>query len=692
METLYPSFMDWFILSYATSSLLFGLIFGLLYYVHRNRYLKYWFVSMLLLGSAYLLLYIALSLDYSVLFPLYLLAIVSGSYLFYRATLEYMHCQENIVWKILMGLAAIFTVVMVYLEYILPFGWVAFFFFSGLLYLSSGILFVRSKDNFNRLVGSLIITLSLLIITYPLFMDILWATPWYSLINGMLGLVVVLGILGLHFRSINQILRKNEQELKIITENMTELVSIVDAEGRFTYVSKNHYDFYGYTEDDLLGRYAWEVLHEDYLDKMASLFIEHILAGEKGRAEFKVVRKDGRLVWVDVVGSLLSENGQTTGALLVTRDISERKKSEEALKESEAKYRFLAENMVDVAWTMDLTLNTTYISPSSTKYFGYTPEERMQQTVDQIMPQNSLVIIAQKLQEELAKEVNGNYDAEREIIIESEFYHKNGGTVWMESLVKALRDSNGKITGIYGTSRDITERKKAEEDLRLQARERAAVDTFTYSVSNDLQAPLRRIEGFSEALLEECPDQLNDQARDYLNRIVAQIGSMRNLTDALLQLSKVVSREMNRESVNLSALARAYLNELQYREPWRQVEWIIAEELVAEGDVDLLNILLANLLDNAWKFTSGVKEVRIEFGSKEQDGRTVFYLKDNGAGFDMKHAEKLFTPFQKLHNESEFPGKGIGLNLVYRIISRHKGEIWAEGEVDKGACFYFTLP
>ncbi len=692
METINSSFMNWFVLSYATSSLLFGSIFGLLYYFHRNRYLKFWSASLAVLASAYLLLYIVLAFNYSALMPLYLLAIVSGSYLFYLASLDYMQCQEKTIWKILMGLAIILTAGMVYSEHVLLYGLVAFYFFSGLLYFSSGLLFVRSKDNFNRLVGSMIIILSLLIMAYPLIMEVIWTMPWFNLINGMLGLIVILGTLGLHFRYLNQVLRKNQQELKTIIENMTEQISIVDIEGRFTFVSKNHYELYGYTDEELLGRHAWEIIHDEYLSKMADMFREYVSKEEKGRAEFKAVKKGGSLVWVEVLGSALKDNGQTIGVLLVTRDITDRKQAEEALKKSEEKYRFLAENMGDVAWIMDLELNTTYISPSSTRFFGFTPEERIQQTVDQIMPPESLVIIAQKLQEELAKEKNGRSEAEREIIIESEFYYKNGGTVWMESLVRALRNSDGKITGIYGSSRDITERKQAEEALRRQATERAAVDAFTYSVSHDLQAPLRRIEGFSEALLEECSDELSELARDYLRRITRQIDSMKVRTDALLKLSKVVSREIACEEVNLSVLTRSHLKKLRYAEPARSVETVVAPDMIAMGDGDLLSVALESLLDNAWKFTGSVEKARIECGSFLKDGRTVYFVKDNGAGFEQQRANKLFEPFQTLHSEADYAGIGIGLNIVYRIISRHGGEIWAEGESGKGACFYFTLP
>jgi len=241
-------------------------------------------------------------------------------------------------------------------------------------------------------------------------------------------------------------------------------------------------------------------------------------------------------------------------------------------------------------------------------------------------------------------------------------------------------------------NKTLSERKKAEEALQLQASERAAVDAFTNSVSHDLQAPLRRIEGFSEALLEECPDELSELARDYLQRITRQIGSMKERTDALLKLSRIVSHDITREEVNLSALARAYLKRRCTVEPERQIETAIAPDLVASGDAHLLSIVIENLLHNAWKYTAETEKARIECGSILKDGLTIYFVKDNGAGFDQQRADEIFDPFKKLHSETEYPGIGIGLNLVYRIITRHGGKIWAEGEPGKGACFYFTLP
>ncbi len=373
----------------------------------------------------------------------------------------------------------------------------------------------------------------------------------------------------------------------------------------------------------------------------------------------------------------------------MVQDITERKKAEQEVNLQKERLANIVEGANVGTWEWNVQTGETIFNERWAEMIGYTLEEISPVSIETWIKSTHSDDLG-KSNRELTKLFNGEINFYN---VECRMKHKNGHWVWVNDRGKVISWSeDGKPLWVFGTHIDITDRKKTEEALKHQARERAAVDTFTYSVSNDLQAPLRRIEGFSEALQEECPGQLNDQARDYLNRITTQIGSMKKLTDALLQLSRVVSRKIDREEVDLSALIRSNLEKLQYQKTERQLELVVAPDLIVEGDAELLNLMLANLLDNAWKFTSGVKEARIEFSSTEKDGRTVYYLKDNGVGFDMNHAEKLFVPFHKLHSDNNYPGIGIGLNLVYRIISRHGGEIWAEGEPGKGACFCFTLP
>ncbi|MFX1519650.1 MAG: ATP-binding protein [Promethearchaeota archaeon] len=217
------------------------------------------------------------------------------------------------------------------------------------------------------------------------------------------------------------------------------------------------------------------------------------------------------------------------------------------------------------------------------------------------------------------------------------------------------------------------------------------LEAFSYSVSHDLRAPLRSIDGFSQALLEDYADVLDAEGKMYLERIRAASKRMAELIHELLELSKVSRSEMTREQVNLSELAQIVMSELQETQQKRQIDVIITPGLIANGDVGLLRLVLENLLGNAWKFTGKKPTAKIEFGVTEQEGKRVFFVRDNGAGFDMAFADKLFGAFQRLHHPDEFQGIGIGLATVKRIIHRHGGRVWAEGEAEKGATFYFTF-
>jgi light-regulated signal transduction histidine kinase (bacteriophytochrome) len=249
---------------------------------------------------------------------------------------------------------------------------------------------------------------------------------------------------------------------------------------------------------------------------------------------------------------------------------------------------------------------------------------------------------------------------------------------------------------------DITERKRAEEDrdrLLVEVQRRAAdldvankeLEAFSYSVSHDLRAPLRHIDGFSSILEQAYADKLDERGRQYLMYLREGSQKMEQLIDAMLQLSRASRVEMSRQPVNLSDLAQSIVADLQRTEPERPVELDIAPGVVANGDPHLLSSVLENLLSNSWKFTAKGPVTKIEFGVTQKDGRKAYYVRDNGVGFDMAYADKLFVAFQRLHKAADFSGTGIGLATVQRIIHRHGGEVWAEAAVDNGATFYFTL-
>ena len=229
------------------------------------------------------------------------------------------------------------------------------------------------------------------------------------------------------------------------------------------------------------------------------------------------------------------------------------------------------------------------------------------------------------------------------------------------------------------------------ERTRLLEATNKELRTFAYSVSHDLRAPLRSIDGFSQVLLEDYADKLDVEGRDYLQRVRAATQRMGQLIDDMLKLFQVWRSSMHLETVNLSALAQTIAVELQQRQPERQVEFVITEGLTANGDARLLEVVLENLLENAWKFTGKHSQAKIEFGYMEVDGKGAYFVRDDGVGFDMAYADKLFGAFQRLHPATDFEGTGIGLAMVQRIIHRHGGQVWGEGAVDQGATFYFTL-
>lgn len=281
--------------------------------------------------------------------------------------------------------------------------------------------------------------------------------------------------------------------------------------------------------------------------------------------------------------------------------------------------------------------------------------------------------------------------SQRFFVTEKRYRRKDGSAMWVQETVSLMPDAQ------YATAvvEDITDRKRAEEHVRQRTAElegaNRELESFAYTVSHDLRQPLRSIEGFTSLLLEEHGARLDKDARMLFERIRRAVCRMAQLIDSLLMLSRVTRTELDRRRVDLSALARAVARDLRQRESRRRCRFVIQPGLKAEADPKLIRIVLENLFANAWKFSATKDRARVEFGAARDGGRTVFHVRDNGVGFDMAYVNKLFQPFQRLHNPDQFEGTGIGLATVQRILQRHGGRIWARARKGRGATFYFTI-
>ncbi|MEO5656690.1 MAG: ATP-binding protein [Nitrospiria bacterium] len=330
------------------------------------------------------------------------------------------------------------------------------------------------------------------------------------------------------------------------------------------------------------------------------------------------------------------------------------------------------------------------LNPQWQSTTGWTPQELMSKPyLEFVHPDDRAATI---------NEAGTLSDGRPTVSFENRYVCRDGSYKWFQW--KAAPLPEGHI--IYAAARDVSERKKMDEDMnRLNADLQAQtirldaankeLEAFCYSVSHDLRAPLRGIDGFSRALLEDYADRLDAEGKSYLERVRAASRRMAQLIDDLLNLSRVTRGEIHREPVDLSAIARAVAAELQAEHPQRHVDVVVADGLRTEGDPRLLKIVMDNLLGNAWKYTGKHPRAAIEVGVASRNGRTTYFVRDDGAGFDMAGADKLFGAFQRLHGAAEFPGTGIGLATVQRIVTRHGGRVWAEGAVERGATVYFTL-
>ncbi len=491
-----------------------------------------------------------------------------------------------------------------------------------------------------------------------------------------------------------QDLRESEERFRATFEQAAVGIAHVGLDGRWMRVNQRLCEILGYSWEELAGSDFAAVTHPDDL-ALDLQNVQALLAGKMKTyaMEKRYIRKDGRHVWVNLTVSLL--RGTSGGAqyfISVVEDISARKAAEKAI----ARQAVLLDQAQEPIVVWELGGGIIYWNRAAEELYGYNRSEAIGQRSHDLL-RTKRPILVEEFEAQLQQD--GAWAGELTHTT------KDGRVIIVESRHKVLYE-DGRLL-VLQSNRDVTERKRIDLELsemnatlEKRVHERTAqlheankeLEAFAYSVSHDLRAPLRSIDGFGQILLREYAGKVIDETGErYIQKMSAAATRMANLIQDLLNLSRVSRAELKRQRVDMSELVRSSMEDLQSHWPDRKAEVKIEDHLMVDADPRLLRVAIDNLMGNAWKFTGKEPSPRIEFGSMKAARKTLYFVRDNGAGFSMEHAGNLFGPFQRLHHDSEFEGTGIGLAIVQRVIHKHGGNISAEAETGRGATFYFTL-
>jgi PAS domain S-box-containing protein len=485
---------------------------------------------------------------------------------------------------------------------------------------------------------------------------------------------------------------QSEKRFRGLLEAAPDGMVIVDHQGTIVMVNAQMERLFGHNREDVIGRHVEMLVPTRFKDVHPfhrGQYVKNPRIRPMGAdLELYALRKDGVEFPVEISLSPM-ESEEDNLIIAAIRDITERKRAEE-------KFRGLLESAPDAMLVVDQQGVIQLVNSQTEKLFGYDRVQLVGEPVELLVPK--------RFRKKHSRHREGYYGEHptRPMGVGLDLFglRKNGTEFPVEISLSPLETEEGLL--VSAAIRDVTQRKLMEEDvqkLNEDLKQRAAqleaanreLEAFSYSVSHDLRAPLRSIDGFSHVVLEDYGEQLPADARGYLERVRAAAQRMAVLIDDLLNLSRVTRTAVQPKFINLSKMVEEIVQGLHEAQPDRQVAFSLTPDLMVEADPHLIHIVLENLLSNAWKFTSKHEQPEVEFGQKKHVKERTFYVRDNGVGFDMAYADKLFGVFQRLHSVSEFPGTGVGLATVQRIISIHGGRIWAESAEGKGTTFYFTL-